>query len=89
MLFQTFLERVPRVPNLPSLVSLCVALVSIAAISAFNCSRGSFTFTVNRKFRSVAASQKGRCLHEAEGDEWCYVSFLFHLLLFFTSWLIM
>ena len=54
MLFQTFLERVP---DLPSLVSLCVALVSIAAISGFNCSRGPFTFTVNRKFRSVAASQ--------------------------------
>ena len=54
MLFQTFLERVP---DLPSLVSLCVALVSIAAISGVNCSRGSFTFTVNRKFRSLAASQ--------------------------------
>ena len=57
MLFQTFLERVPRVPGLPTLVSLCVALVSIAAISGVNCSRGSFTFNVNRKFRSVAASQ--------------------------------
>ena len=54
MLFQTFLERVP---GLPTLVSLCVALVSIAAISGFNCSRGPFTFTVNRIFRSVAASQ--------------------------------
>lgn len=54
MLFQTFLERVP---DLPSLVSLCVALVSIAAISGVNCSRGPFTFTVNRKFRSLASSQ--------------------------------
>lgn len=54
MLFQTFLERVP---DLPSLVSLCVALVSIAAISGVNCSRGSVTFTGNRIFRSVAASQ--------------------------------
>lgn len=86
MLFQTFLERVP---DLPSLVSLCVALVSIAAISGVNFSSVIVTVTVNRKFRSVAASQQGRCLHEAEGDEWCYVSFLFHLLLFFTSWLMM
>ena len=54
MLFQTFLERVP---GLPTLVSLCVALVSIAAISGVNCSRGPVTFTVNRIFRSVAASQ--------------------------------